>query len=120
MIYHTGISERTGRIEMQQGPLWLRTHGGGCVVCHGLNGTGGISITDPVISPDIRYSSLTSLEPLQGNTDEKKGRYSDELIKRAVTTGVNAEGEMLHWIMPRWQMSDEDLNDLMEFLKALN
>jgi hypothetical protein len=53
-IYFTGISSRTGRIEVQGGPLWLRTHGGGCVACHGTKGKGGIAFTDSSVSADIR------------------------------------------------------------------
>jgi hypothetical protein len=29
MIYHAGISERAGRIEIQGGPLWKRKQGEG-------------------------------------------------------------------------------------------
>jgi len=46
--------------------------------------------------------------------------YTDETIKQAITEGVEPDGEPLDWPMPRWSMSDEDLNDLIEFLKTLD
>lgn len=44
----------------------------------------------------------------------------NELIKRAITEGLNPAGEPLDRTMPRWQMSEEDLDDLLEFLKTLD
>lgn len=32
---------------------------------------------------------------------------------------VNCHGESLDYTMPHWQMSDDNLNDLLEFLKTL-
>jgi hypothetical protein len=61
---------------------------------------------------DIRYSSLTS-----GIGDEKP--YTDELIKRAITEGLDPEGKKLDPPMPVWQMSGEDQNDLLDYLKTL-
>lgn len=46
--------------------------------------------------------------------------YTDETIKRAITEGVEPNGEPLDWLMPRWSMSDEDLDDLIEFLETLD
>ena len=64
-------------------------------------------------APDIRYSSLAA-----GHDEEKP--YTDELIKLAITKGIDSDGMRLEQPMPVWQMSDEDLNDLIEFLKTLN
>jgi hypothetical protein len=38
--------------------------------------------------------------------------------KRAITEGVDPAGEPLDLTMPRWQMSERDLDDLLEFLKT--
>jgi cytochrome c oxidase subunit 2 len=118
-IFFTGISERTGRIEIREGPLWLRTHGGGCVICHGSRGRGGINVMDSAVSADIRYRSLTSAD--HDHKGEKGGHslYNDELLKRAITEGLNAEGEPLHWTMPRWVMDERDLDDLINYLKVV-
>ncbi len=57
-------------------------------------------------APDIRYFALV------------KDSMSDDDIKIAVTKGIH-ENKTLDWCMLRWQMSDDDLNDLLQYLKEL-
>jgi len=45
--------------------------------------------------------------------------YTDELIRRAVTQGIDAEGKPLAWPMPRWLLSDAEWQDLLAYLKTL-
>jgi len=45
--------------------------------------------------------------------------YTDALIMRAITQGLDPAGEPLDWTMPRWQMSEADLTDLLAYLKTL-
>ncbi len=45
--------------------------------------------------------------------------FTDELIKRAITQGIDADGKRLEPPMPLWQVTDSDLNDLLEYLKTL-
>ena len=72
-------------------------------------------------APDIRYQTLTAEEHgEEGKEEMEHGPYTDEDIKRAITEGVEPDGEPLDWPMPRWSMSDEDLDDLLEFLKTLD
>ncbi len=42
--------------------------------------------------------------------------YDKPSLKRAIIEGVNPAGENLNDLMPRWQMSDKDVNDLVQFL----
>jgi len=105
-IYFTGINERGERIPFTGGPQWLIMHGGSCVNCHGRDGSGGFTpMMCNGVAADIRYSEL-------------KEEMSDEEIKIAITKGIH-EGKELDWCMPRWQLSEEDLNDLIEYLKKL-
>jgi len=43
--------------------------------------------------------------------------YTEETFKWAVTKGVEPDGEPLDEAMPRWRMSDQDLEDLISYLK---
>ena len=45
--------------------------------------------------------------------------YTDALIRRAITKGIDPAGQPLDWTMPRWQMGQEDLEDLLAYLKTL-
>ncbi len=116
-IYYAGISDRTGPIPRVGGPMWVQMGGAGCVACHGVSGRGGVPVMMGTAVPaDIRYDALVKGDYEQG----KKGTpYTDTLIKRAITEGLDPDGKSLHWTMPRWRMSDEDLNDLVAYLKTL-
>ena len=108
-IFLTGVNEKGERIPFVGGPTWLQMHGGGCASCHGVDGKGGIyPMMCGVKTPDIRYSTLAGEHGM-----------SEEDIKRAITSGVGDEGEELNWCMPRWQMTEKDLNDLIDYLKQL-
>ncbi len=119
-IYYTGVSASGDRIAFRGGPHWLYVHGGSCADCHGPGGRGGIGVpmTDQ-IAPDIRHSTLTSPEH-DKRVEEEHPPYTDELIRRAITQGLDPAGKPLHWSMPRWQMSDGDLDDLVGYLKKLD
>ncbi len=117
-IYDTGVSAKTGPIRSSGGPMWVQMHGAGCVTCHGLHGRGGVPVMmGSAIPPDIRYKALTSGEYEQG---EKGTPYTDALIKRAITEGLDADGKPLDRTMPRWSMEEADLNDLIAYLKTLH
>jgi len=106
-IYYTGVS-LNGPIPFSGGPMWLRMRGGGCVSCHGITGRGGVPVMmGTAIPADISTQAL------------KEHHYTDALIKRAVVQGIDEDGEPLNWTMPRWQMSEADLNALIDYLKKL-
>lgn len=47
-------------------------------------------------------------------------RYTPETVREAVASGVGSAGQPLDPIMPRWQLSAEDLDDLVEYLRTLD
>ena len=117
-IYFTGRNQQGQRIPFDGAPMWLSMHGGSCASCHGADGRGGAPVMMGTEIPgDIRYSHLTEEEHEEG---EEHPPYTDELIKRAITLGLNPAGEPLDPTMARWRMSDQDLNDLIEYMKTLN
>ena len=117
-IYYTGFNDQGQRIPTTQGPVWLYMHGGSCVDCHGVNGRGGVPVMmGEEIPHDITYETLTS-EAGHGE-EEEHPTYTDETIKISIRDGINPGGELLDPTMPRWQMSDRDLEDLLEYLKTL-
>jgi mono/diheme cytochrome c family protein len=116
-IYYTGVSAKTGPIPVSGGPMWVAQGGVGCVACHGIQGRGGVPVMmGTAIPADIRYEALIKGEYEHG---KKEAPYTDALIKRAITQGVDPAGKPLDWTMPRWQMGDADLNDVLAYLKAL-
>jgi len=125
-IYYTGTSARTGPIPLSGGPMWLAHGGVGCVACHGAHGRGGVPVMmGAAIPEDIRYEALTKPEHGEREKGTKEAEemdhppYTDALIKRAITEGLDPAGKPLDWTMPRWHMADADLADLLTYLKTL-
>ncbi|WMW23139.1 cytochrome c [Methanolobus mangrovi] len=115
MIYYTGFNESGQQISIRDGMPWLYVHGGSCVSCHGVDGKGGVPIMmSNVIPPDITYEALTSEDE-----HEEHPPYTDKTIKVAIREGKDPSGEELDNSMPRWDMSNEDVDDLIEYLKTL-
>lgn len=63
-----------------------------CASCHGPQGLGGLSFGS-VRSADIRGGHLRTLEP----------PYTEALLSRAITDGVDQHGGRLNSAMPRWK-----------------
>jgi hypothetical protein len=125
-VYFTGTSQRGTPIRARMGPGMGRMRGSRltCASCHGPDGRGGeVEMMMRVIEvPDIRYETLTSEEHgAHGEEgEEDHPPYTEETIKRAISEGVDPDGEPLDWPMPRWSMSDEDLDDVVNFLRTLD
>ncbi|MCK4977941.1 MAG: cytochrome c [Anaerolineales bacterium] len=125
-IYFTATSARGGRISYSGGPNFGGMMMGSyltCASCHGPEGRGGLHQMHMQLmdAPDIRYVALSG-ETGGHEEDEHEndhGEYGLEEFHRAVVEGQHPGGESLSREMPRWQISDEDLADLLAFLKAI-
>ncbi len=72
------------------------------------------------IPEDIRYSALTASEHQEeGEKKEEMHHppYTDAAIKEAITQGA---GAALDWSMSRWKTADQDLNDVIAYLRMLH
>jgi len=123
-IYYTGL-DADGRAiprTMAAGGMMRRGRMGNlaCVDCHGEDGRGGLvgmMMLGSVEIPDIRYSVLTTPHSEEGTT---LPAWSDADIKRAVRDGIEPDGQSLNNPMPRWDMTDAELTDVIEYLKELD
>ena len=111
-IYFTATSS-SGKPIYSQG--FTMMHGSiACVNCHGSDGQGGnvhIMMTS-FEAPNITWAELTGQH-------EDHAPYTEATIKDAIAKGLEPNGKELEIYMPRWQMADEDLDDLLSFLKTL-
>ena len=97
-----------------------------CADCHGKDARGGVhqmGMTQ-MDAPDIRWAALTEEEHgADGDHNEGGGMdhppYDEATFKQAVTQGVDPAGDPLDSDMPRWRMSDQDIQDLIAFLKSM-
>jgi hypothetical protein len=112
-IYFTATSGRGTSITYTGGPA---SNGGmmvngrlACASCHGAGGQGGkhyMRMMDVMDAKDIRWSAL-------------KEEFDFEKFKAAVTKGQDPDGTQLKTEMPRWNIGDEDLTDLIAYLQTL-
>ncbi len=85
--------------------------GNGCGSYHGANGRGGtirMMMGTTIETPDITYDALT-----------KEG-FTDATIKETIREGLDEEGKRLDDPMPRWQMTDADVDATIDYLKQLS
>lgn len=117
-IFYTGEGTDGDRISRSGGFGMMSS--GGCVTCHGTDGQGGAfggMMGGRLNVPDIRYSTLS--EPHEEDGEQQDG-WSDEDIARAVREGEEPDGDELSRYMPRWDMSDDDMDALIDYLKELD
>ena len=122
-IYFTATSD-SGNYISYTGSIRMM-HTIACVNCHGADGKGGRvnMMMWSFETPDINWDNLTAEEHHEeGNGEEEHEEhppYNEETIRQAIVEGVNPAGEPLDEEMPRWRMSQDDLDDLIEYLKTL-
>lgn len=74
-----------------------------CAACHQPNGAGGMKFPDGATSADLRHKALVT---------DQKHPYTLALLERAISTGVDNDGQKLDPVMPRWRLSARDLHDV--------
>lgn len=102
-IFTTGQDLEGGRIKASPAPLKEA-----CIECHRANGSGGIKFPEQhVASADLRHKALVL---------DQKHPYTVSLLMRAISTGVDNEGQKLSPVMPHWRMSQRDLHDVAVYV----
>ena len=113
-IYFTTTSERGTAITYTGGPAsnsWMMDGGGSlaCASCHGTDGRGGehsMGMMQVMDAADIRWSVL-------------EGEFDPEKFRLAVVEGKDPDGTQLNTDMPRWNIGNDDLANLIDYLKTL-
>ena len=92
-----------------------------CVYCHRRSGMGSMEGQEvvPSVTGEILYNPLrltTSKPPFAPTLREA---YTDDSLKRAIRDGIDASGKPFQPLMPRYPLSDQDLDGLIAYLKTL-
>jgi len=106
-VYFTATNDRGQRITYTGGPAFGGMMMGAqltCASCHGSNGSCGSHFMHMQLmaAPDIRWAALAGLD----------------IFRSTVVAGIHINGEPLSSDMPRWDINDEDLSDLADFLSS--
>lgn len=118
-IYLLGTSKSGKNIFAYIGESSLEVPGSTmpCANCHGLTGQGK---REGGIDPsNITWEALSKPYGVTHSNGRKHPAYTGRGLELAVTKGVDPAGNKLLNAMPRYQMSKEDLDDLVVYLKRL-
>jgi ABC-type branched-subunit amino acid transport system substrate-binding protein/cytochrome c553 len=85
-----------------------------CASCHGADGRGRPE--GGVVPSDITPAALAVPRESETQGGRRHGPYTDRLLKRAITMGMDAAGNALAPTMPRYEMSLHDMNALLSYL----
>jgi len=88
-----------------------------CATCHGSEGRGknegGVAV------PDITWGGLTKPYPVARPGGGPRPPYSERTVRRAIVMGLDSAGRPLQSVMPHFQLSYRDANDLIAYLRNL-
>lgn len=88
-----------------------------CANCHGLEGQGK---PEGGVNPSsLSWEALTKPYGLVHADGRRHPAYTERGLELAITRGFDPAGNRLLNMMPRYQMSKEDLVDLIAYLKRL-
>jgi len=88
-----------------------------CATCHGRDGRG--KPEGGVTPSDIRWRQLTRDIPAGGNGGRVRPGYTERLLVRAFTMGLDSGGKPLNPVMPLYRMPASDARDLAAFIAML-
>lgn len=94
---------------------------GGCASCHGSDGRGRTVrvMMGSFITPDIRWNTLTSPNMTTEAGEKPHPPYDPTTFARALRDGVDPGGNELEAPMPRWQLTQPEIDSLILYLRQL-
>ena len=113
-LYYTATRQDGTAVQATvQQDVPLPAGAGACVSCHRRSGLGlaeggerALNITGPSL---FNESVVAPVRPA----------YDDALLMRAIVAGIDANGERLSNLMPRYQMTADDASALAQYLRSL-
>jgi ABC-type branched-subunit amino acid transport system substrate-binding protein len=88
-----------------------------CANCHGPDGRG--SSEGGIYPSDLSWAALTKPYETVRPDGRRRPPYTEALVSRAITMGIDPAGAPLHPAMPRYRLSLADAADLIAYLKRL-
>ena len=118
-IYLHGVSPSGQALTAQfgkDGPQ-LPASSAPCASCHGRDGRGRRE--GGVTPSDLLWSQLTHEIPTGNSTARSRPAYTDRLLTRAFTMGLDSGGTVLNSVMPLYHLQSSDARDLIAYIKTL-
>ncbi len=118
-IYRQGISPSGGQIlaRLEGNEVEIPASSLPCTGCHGQDGRGR---PEGGVNPsDLTWASLTRPYTVEHPSGRRHEAYDERSLKRAIAMGVDPAGNALGVAMPRYLLSQEDMTDLLAYLRRL-
>jgi ABC-type branched-subunit amino acid transport system substrate-binding protein len=88
-----------------------------CANCHGPDGRGRPE--GGIYPSNIRWTELSKPYVMTTGSGRQRPPYSESLTIRAITMGIDSGGNRLNVAMPKYQLTMEQADDLVAYLKAI-
>lgn len=118
-IYLQGTSASGKEILAYLGDASLEVPGSAmaCANCHGLDGQG--KPEGGIIPSNLTREVLTKPFGLAQSFGRKRPPYTDRGLELAIKRGTDPGGNKLQNVMPRYEMTGEDMADLLAYMERL-
>ena len=116
-IYLRGESPSGREIKAFVGELDVPASTVTCAGCHGARGEG--KTEGGVTAGNLTWANLTKPYGHTHPTGRKHGPFDEAAFARAVSEGTDPSKNVMLAAMPRFQMSPEDMADLVAYLKRI-
>jgi hypothetical protein len=127
-IYRQGSLPSGGTLTAARDPdVTLHGAAAACINCHRRSGLGmkeGRRTIPPIAASYLFHPragtvddlNLPFVEGMQADRDP----YTPETLARAIRTGIRADGQPLSYLMPHFDLSDQDMAALIDYLRQLS
>ena len=118
-IYFEGVSPRGTEINAVVGDEGALLPGSAmpCSSCHGSDGLGRPE--GGVVPLDIRWSELVKTYGHVHHDGRRHPAFDDDTVTRSIIAGIDPANNRLDRSMPIYQLSAEDMADLVAYMKVL-
>lgn len=117
-IYLRGTSPSGREITGRVGEIDVPASTVSCAGCHGLRGEG--KTEGGVTAGNLTWPHLSKPYGHTHPTGRRHGAFTDSSFIRAVVNGVDSDGNNLQVVMPRYNLSAEDMADLIAYVKRID
>ena len=116
-IYLRGESVSGKEIKAMVGDMDLPAATVTCAGCHGLRGEG--KTEGGVTAGNLSWSNLVKTYGHTHPNGRKHGPFNEKLFTRSLVQGLDPAGNEMAVAMPRFEMSPDDMADLIAYLKRI-
>ncbi len=116
-IFRKGMSEDDSKIMALMSGTQVPATVLPCASCHGMDGRGRPE--GGVVPSNITWEALTKNYDGKRSNGRQHPAYNKAYLKRAIAMGLDPAGNPLNASMPKYQMNQQQMDDLVAYLQVL-